>query len=113
MKKIFLIAIMTLMMASCGVGTYSYSSGVENKCGLSFVAAKSEPLTVTVDENVYTVKAVKLKQYRTDRKIKKTAENTIVLEPGQHTVKVVMKDGREAYSKTIYLSGNEDKIIEL
>jgi len=112
MKRFLLIAIMTLFMTSCGVGTYSYSSGLENKCGLSFVAEKDTPLTVTVDNQDYSINAVKLKKYRTDRKIKQTTQNTITLEPGKHEVKVVM-NGNEVFAKTIFVSGNETKIIEL
>ncbi|MDO5341372.1 MAG: hypothetical protein Q4F69_02825 [Bacteroidia bacterium] len=110
MKKLFLIAFITMTMASCG--TYSYSSGVENKCGLSFVAATQTPITVTVDDQNYNVEAVKYKNYKRDRKIKKTAKNTIIVEPGKHDVKVVM-NGNEVLSKTIFVSGNETKIIEL
>lgn len=112
MKKFLVIAIVTMFLSSCGVGTYSYSSGLENKCGLSFVAEKSKPLTVTVDGQSYSIDAVKLKKYRTDRKIKQTTRNTILLESGKHDVKVVM-DGSEVFSKTIFVSGNETKIIEL
>ncbi len=112
MKKFFVIAIVTMFLSSCGVGTYSYSSGLENKCGLSFVAEKEVPLNVTVDDQSYDINAVKLKKYRTDRKIKQTTQNTIALEPGKHEIKVVM-DGSEVFSKTIFVSGNETKIIEL
>lgn len=112
MKKIFVIALMTLFLSSCGLGTYSYSSGLENKCGLSFVADDETPLTVTVDDQNYNINAVKLKKYKTNRKIKQTTENTITLEPGQHDVKVVM-NGNEVFSKKIFVSGNETKIIEL
>jgi len=112
MKKIFVIALMTLFLSSCGVGTYSYSSGLEDKCGLSFVAEKETPLTVTVDNQNYEINAVKLKKFKTNRNIKKTTQNTIALEPGKHDVKVVM-NGNEVFSKTIFVSGNETKIIEL
>jgi len=112
MKRLFVIAIMTLFLSSCGVGTYSYSSGLENKCGLSFVADNETPLTVTVDDQNYAINAVKLKKYKTNRKIKQTTQNTIALEPGKHDVKVVM-NGNEVFSKTIFVSGNETKIIEL
>lgn len=110
MKRFFLIALLAMIMCSCG--TYSYSSGIENKCGLSFVANKNTPITVTVDNQVYSIEAVKHKKYKTDRKIKKTTQNTITLAPGKHDVKVVM-NGSEVFKKTIFVSGNESKIIEL
>ena len=46
------------------------------------------------------------------KKIKKTAQNTIYVSPGQHTV-VVKKGNREVYNKKIFISTQEHKIIEL
>ena len=47
-----------------------------------------------------------------DRKIKETAINTIVVEPGQHEVRIVI-GGTEAYNAKVFLSNTEHRVIEL
>ena len=112
MKKILAIAALLLAMASCGVGTYSVESGKSEQASVSFVAQTSYPVTVTVDGTTYDVDTVKLKDWRTDRRIKQTAKNTIKLAPGKHEIIVTAK-GNEVLKDTIFLSNNESKIIEL
>ena len=112
MKKILAIAAFLLMMTSCGVGTYSVESGKSEQASVSFVAQTTYPVTVTIDGTAYEVNTVKLKDWRTDRRIKQTAKNTIKLTPGKHEI-VVTSDDKELFKDTIFLSNNESKIIEL
>jgi hypothetical protein len=55
---------------------------------------------------------VKQKAYKSGRNIKQTALNTIKIGPGQHEVKVAI-NGADVFSKKIFLSTGEHKIIEL
>jgi hypothetical protein len=55
---------------------------------------------------------VKQKAYKSGRNIKQTALNTIKIGQGQHEVKVVM-NGTDVFSKKLFLSTGEHKIIEL
>ena len=112
MKKLFLAAIMALIFTSCGVGSYSVSSGVADQGAVSFVSKKSFPITVIIDGKEYNVMSVKDKAYKTDRKIKRTAKNTIKVSTGQHEIKV-MAANDIIYSKKIFVSTTEHKIIEL
>lgn len=112
MKKILFVTFLSLFMSSCGVGSYSITTGLADKSSISFVADKKCDIIVTVDDRQYEVKTVKLKAYRNDRNIKRTAKNTIVLTPGTHDVEVVM-DGNAIYTHKIYISTGESKIVEL
>lgn len=113
MKKIILALIgAALLLSSCGVGSYTVSSGKADEAMLSFVSADKTPITVSVDNNSYDVSTVKTRAWQKDRKIKKTAQNTIFIAPGQHDVTVVM-DGKEVCHKKIFVSAQEHKVIEL
>ena len=112
MKKVLAIAVLLLAMASCGVGTYSVASGKSEQASVSFVAQTTYPITVTVDGTAYEVNTVKLKDWRTDRRIKQTAKNTIKMEPGKHEI-IVTSDGNEVLKDVVFVSNNERKIIEL
>lgn len=112
MKKILLIALVSLFMASCGVGSYTITTGLADKSSVSFVTDKKQYITVTVDDHQYNVETVGLKAYRKDRSIKNTVENTIVMKPGTHDVKVAL-DGVVIYTQKIFVSAGESKVIEL
>ena len=112
MKKILLIALLSVFMASCGVGSYSITTGLADKSEISFVADKKLDITVTIDGQQYEVKTVKLKDYRKDRSIKRTVENTIGVTPGTHEVKVTL-NGKEVYTHKVFVSTGESKVIEL
>ena len=112
MKKLMIIAAFTMMMTGCGVGTYSVQSGVEDAAFISFTDDTRQDITVTVDDQTYALKTVQQKAYKSGRNIKQTALNTIKLAPGQHDVKVDLK-GTEVFSKKLFISTGEHKIIEL
>ena len=112
MKKIIAILVLMLTMAGCGVGTYSHNSGKSEKAGVSFVDNDKYPVTVSIDAVSYNVNTVKLKDYRTDRRIKQTAKNTIYIAPGKHEI-VVTSKGNQVLKDTLFLSNNESRVIEL
>lgn len=112
MKKIIVSLIGALMLTSCGVGSYSVSSGKADEGMISFVSDAKTPITVTIDNNSYDVYTVRTKAWRRDRSIKKTAQNTIFLTPGQHNVVVTM-NGKEVCNKKVFISTQEHKVLEL
>ncbi|MBQ5856045.1 MAG: hypothetical protein IIW55_01905 [Bacteroidales bacterium] len=112
MKKILIIAFLCVFMASCGVGSYTISTGLADESSVSFVSDKVQNITVTIDDRQYNVETVKLKDYRKDRSLKRTVENTIEIAPGKHDVKVTL-DGSVIYTHKIFVSAGESKIIEL
>ena len=112
MRKILIIALLSVFMASCGVGSYSITTGLADKSEISFVADKKQNITVAIDGQQYEVKTVKLKDYRKDRSLKRTVENTIEITPGQHDVKVTL-DGSVIYTQKIFVSAGENKIVKL
>ena len=112
MKKLFFALLGALLLSSCGVGSYYVSSGKADEAMLSFVSADKTPVTVPVDTDSFDVFTVKTKTWKKDRKIKETALNTIYISPGKHDITVQM-EGKEVYHKTIFVSVQEHKIIEL
>lgn len=112
MKKIIIAILGALLLAGCGVGNYSISSGKADQGMLSFVSADKTPITVTVDNDSYDIYTVKTKAWHKDRDIKTTTENTIFLTPGQHSV-VVSMNGKEVCNRKVFISVQEHKIIEL
>ena len=116
MKKIlmavFAAVLSLLALSSCGVGNYSVASGKADECAISFTSAQTTAVEVTIDGNVYNINSVKDKAWKTDRKIKPTAKNTLYIKPGQHDVSVTMK-GTQVYSHKIFVSAGEHKVIEL
>ena len=112
MKKLMIIAAFTMLLTGCGVGNYSVQSGVEDASFISFTDDAKQDIIVTVDDQTYVLKTVKQKAYKSGRNIKQTALNTIKTGTGQHEIKVVM-NGTEVFSKKLFLSTGEQKIIEL
>lgn len=112
MKKTILAIICTVILSGCGVGAYSISSGKADEAAISFTASTRQPIAVVIDGTTYNVETVKTKQYKTDRKIKRTALNTITIQPGQHEVQVIVS-GAEVYSRKLFISATEHKVVEL
>ncbi len=114
MKRLIVIAacFMATLLAGCGVGTYSVSSGSADESYVTFVSGSAYDIDVNIDGQTYTCKTVKEIPHKQRRDIKKTAQNTITVKPGSHTVKVTVS-GNEVYSQKIFVSAQESKIIKL
>ncbi|MCQ2332939.1 MAG: hypothetical protein MJZ95_07085 [Paludibacteraceae bacterium] len=112
MKKIIISLVSAIVLSGCGVGSYSLSSGKSDIAEISFTASDKEPIVIVVDGTEYNAETVKAKGYKSGRNIKKTALNTINIEPGQHDVKVLVS-GNEVYNKKLFLSATEHRVIEL
>lgn len=110
---LFLAFVITVLsLSSCGVGSYSVSSGREDVAGLSFTDKTKHDIVVNVDGEDYHIQTVKTKAFKPGMNIKKTANNTIRIEPGQHNV--VVKSGEAIlFSKRIFVSTGENKVINL
>lgn len=112
MKKFILPFISAIILSGCGVGSYSLSSGKADNAEISFSSLEKTHILVTVDETEYKIETVKAKAYKSGRNIKKTALNTINVDPGQHTVKV-FANGNEIFNKKLFISTSEHRIVEL
>ena len=67
---------------------------------------------VNIDGKNYKVKTVKEVDYKKMRDIKRTAQNMIVIKPGNHTVKVRVK-GQNVLTQKIFVSAGDTKVINL
>lgn len=112
MKKIIIALLGAILLSGCGVGSYSVSSGRPDDALLSFKATSRQPIVVVIDGVGHNVETVKTKAYKANRNIKKTALNSIKVQPGQHDVKVIAS-GKEVYSKKLFISATEHRIVEL
>jgi len=113
-KKALYIIIALCILSGCGVGSKSISSGKADECFISFTTKqkKAPVLSVDIDGKVYELSAVYEKAYKKDRDIKKTSENTLRLVPGTHKV-TVTSEGEVIYSKTLVISVQEHRVVEL
>lgn len=111
-KSLLLIALLTFVFSSCRTGVYSVSSGQADESAICFVASTSYPISVDIDGTTYSTKTIKHKPQKARRDIKATANEKIKLSTGRHTIKVT-KNGTMVYSKEIFVSATETKIIEL
>ncbi|MCR5351447.1 MAG: hypothetical protein K6E35_03005 [Bacteroidales bacterium] len=112
MKQIITLLIGALLLTGCGVGSYSIASGKPNESSISFTYAEKAPITVTIDGQSYPLETVKTKAWRTERNIKKTAQNTLFIANGQHEIVVTM-NGQTIYSQKVLLGNQEHRVIEL
>ena len=114
MKKqlLLLITVLSLTLTGCGVGVYSLSSGMEDKASICFVSSQHYYISVDIDGTKYETETIKQKPFKSRRNIKKTAKNQIIITPGRHVIKVY-NEGKEMYSKELFVSATELKIIEL
>lgn len=118
MKKsiIFTAVISLFLLSSCGVGTYSVSSGVDDKAAISVSATqKKMHVVLDVDGKNYNLEAVYHQDFKKMRDIKKTAANTVYVTPGQHQIKVynINNTTNPIVTKTIILSVGDHRVIEL
>ena len=114
MKKIIALLgiIGTLVLAACSVGSHSVSSGVADEGAIYFVSTDVRSITVDIDGATCQTQTIKEKEWQKRRDIKATTKGMIVVTPGQHTVKV-MEDGKEIYSKKLFISASETKAVKL
>lgn len=112
MKKLFILLVIAISFIRCGVGLYSHSSGRADQGEISFTATDKYKLEVSVDNKTYMVQSVKQKDWKKNRNIKKTALNTINVSTGQHSI-VISRNGNVIFTKKIFVSAGEHKIIEL
>lgn len=113
MKKYFLLLFAAaLLLTGCGVGSHTVVSGRADEAGVVFFADKAQPIEVTIDRNVYRVNTVKDSDFKSKRNIKRTAENMIVVTPGQHDVKVRLR-GTTILTQKIFVSAGDTKVINL
>lgn len=112
MKKLYVALTSLLLLCSCGVGSYSVVSGKADEGMISFVSEKAMPVTVNVDGNAFSVNTVKAKAWQKNRNIKKTVQNTVVVSPGQHEI-TVSGEGTQIFRKTVFISAQEHKVVEL
>ena len=107
-----MMASVTLALAGCNVGVHSVASGSADEASVCFVATEAYNISVDIDGNHYDLKTVKQKSYKAHRNIKARANEQIYITPGRHLVKV-FREGQEIYSKEIFVSATETKVIEL
>ena len=112
MKKFILTLLSAVVLAGCGVGTYTISTGRADEACLSFADAEGALITVRVDGTDHRVSAVKEDAWRKDRDIRATVENTIYLTPGKHSVEVYRGTVR-VFGKTLFISAGEHKVVNL
>lgn len=112
MKKILIALFSVLVLSSCGVGSYSTSGGKADEAAISFTSLKATPLVVTIDNDVYHVSSVATSNFKKKKDLKATAANTIRILPGTHDVKVYIDD-YEVFSKKIFISTSEQRVIAL
>jgi hypothetical protein len=112
MKRILILLSAVLLFAGCGTGTHTVVSGKADEAAVVFFAESSQSIDVTIDGKAYQVKTVKDTEYKAKRDIKRTAENSIVVSPGQHDVKVTRR-GETVLTQKIFVSAGEIKVIKL
>lgn len=114
MKHLFtLIAIAFLsVVTSCGVGNYTVVSGKEEKASVCFVDDDDYDISVTIDGERFETRTIQKTAYKSRRNIKKTAKYSLLMTPGRHTVEVYQGDTL-LYSKEVFVSTSETKVIEL
>lgn len=114
MKKIIALfsIIGTLVLTACSVGSHSVSSGMADEGYIWFVSNVEKAITVDIDGNTYQTQTVKEKEWQKHRDIKATTKGMITVTPGQHVVRV-MENGQEVYSKKLFISATETKMVKL
>ena len=114
MRKIVLMmaVAITMVLAGCGTGVYSVSSGRPDEGAVCFVSTTQYAINVDIDGTQYTTSTIAEKPHKVRRDVKMTADRQIKLSPGRHSVKV-SKEGRAIYTREVFVSASEVKIIEL
>ena len=99
MKKLIIALLSLIAFVGCGVGTYSLSSGKDDVAEISFVDNDSYSVKVKIDQNdTYDMTTV--------------SSNVVKVAVGKHFIEVFAND-KCVYSKWVFVSAGEHKIIEL
>lgn len=112
MKRILILLSAVLLFAGCGTGSHTVVSGKADEAGVVFFSDQTQAIDVTIDKNTYRVNTVKNSDFKKKRNIKKTADNMIVVKPGQHDVTVRYK-GKTILTQKIFVSAGDTKVINL
>ena len=113
MKKFFLFLFAAmLLLASCGTGSHTVVSGRADDAGVVFMDDQSYKIDVNIDGKNYKVSTVKDVDFKKMRDIKKTAQNMIVVKPGNHEIKV-RRNGKTILTQKIFVSAGDTKVINL
>lgn len=112
MKRLLIFLFAAVLAAGCGTGSHTVVSGRPDDAGVVFMDDSSYAIDVNIDGKNYKVKTVKDVDYKKMRDIKRTAQNMIVIKPGNHTVKVRVK-GQNVLTQKIFVSAGDTKVINL
>jgi hypothetical protein len=114
MKKILAIfsVFAALVFTACSVGNQTVASGMPDEGYIIFVADEERAVTADIDGTTYQLETIKEKKWRKNRDVKATAKGKISVSPGQHEVKVT-ENGKEIYSKKLFISASETKVVNL
>lgn len=115
MKKIVLLIMASTMLAlaGCTTGVHSVASGNADECFVCFVSTeKPYDIAVTIDGTLFNLRTIEQQRFSARRDVRARSNELIVLAPGRHKVSVT-RDGKEVYTKEIFVSATETKVIEL
>jgi|GEM_PF-3890563 len=116
MKKRLTLLVAAFVAAFClvGCGTAKPVASIgKDQAALSFTSASPYAITIELDGNTYNMVTVERRLYAKKGNITKSYENTIIMAPGKHSLKVMDPSGAVIYDKTLYLSEEEHKVIGL
>lgn len=115
MKRSFSLLgfLLILFCSSCGVGTYTHSSGIDDNAYIVFTSNTKMELKVVIDGQEYQSITTVKPDYKTRRDLKNTAQNRIPVSVGKHDVRALSMDGSVIYDKKVFVSTTETKNIKL
>jgi len=99
------------MLASCGTANQAsttIASVSQDDACISFISKAEMPIIADVDGEIYEIKAL-----GEDAKDQETVANSVVLTPGKHVIRVKSQSGTELYKRTVYISPQEHKVVDL
>lgn len=116
MKKFIVWAAVLAVLSGCGVAGVSGAPASSAKSGdayLAFTSSTKSDILVDVDGKQYQKATIRTDGQADTKSIKEMAGNVLVLTPGTHQIVVKSKNGQELYRKTISVSAQERKVINL
>lgn len=114
MKKFLILALTLVLFSACGVGSRTVQSGKADAASISFTTVgKSAPIQVIIDGHIYQINSVAVQAFKKKVDFKQTTSNTLLITPGTHDVKVTDNAGNEIFSKKLFISNQEHRVVEL